>query len=285
MQSKKKLRGGMRVPFFQVDAFAEGPFSGNPAAVCVLEAWLDDWLLAAIAAENNLSETAFLVAWGDDFELRWFTPTVEVDLCGHATLASAFVVLERLTSDRDAVVFHTRRCGALTVSRGDANQFTLDFPSRPASRLGDDEIDLFAEALGARPTELWAARDHVALFSTEREVAALRPDFDRVLACADHAIIATAPGDSADVDFVSRFFGPAVGVPEDPVTGSAHATLTPFWADRLGKTELHARQISARGGSIHCRLDNDRVHLTGRAVLVIEGTMFITADDTPGRSS
>ncbi len=265
----------MRVPFFQVDAFAERPFSGNPAAVCVLEGWLDDRTLAAIAAENNLSETAFLVAHGDDFELRWFTPAVEVDLCGHATLASAFVVLEQLSSERRAVVFHTRRSGALTVHRDDDGRFTMDFPSRPPRRLGDDEIDLFAEALGARPNELWASRDHVALFSSERDVAALRPDFDRVLACADHAIITTAPGDASDVDFVSRFFGPAVGVPEDPVTGSAHATLAPFWADRLGKRELRARQISARGGSIDCRVDGDRVHLTGRAVLVIEGTMHV----------
>lgn len=259
------------IPFYQVDAFTSRPFAGNPAAVCPLEAWLPDELLLAIAAENNLSETAFFVAQGDRLELRWFTPAVEVELCGHATLAAGFVVLTRLAPGRAEVTFETRS-GPLTVRReGDA--LALDLPARPAApaEVGEDLV----AALGARPKAAIRARDLVAIFERAEEVRALRPDMSRLAALDVFAVGVTAPGggQDADVDFVSRFFAPAKGVPEDPVTGSLHCTLVPYWAERLGKTALAARQVSRRGGELRCALAGDRVVLGGQAALVIEGTL------------
>ena len=260
-----------QIPIFQVDAFTDRPFGGNPAAVCPLESWLPDDLLQKIALENHLSETAFLLPKQEDFELRWFTPAVEVDLCGHATLAAAWVVFEKLTEGRSEVRFHTRKSGTLTVTR-DGSRLVLDFPSRPPSpREGD--LDAVAEARGARPTALLESRDWVAVFERETDVAALAPDMQRVTDLGCFAIIATAPG--TDADFVSRFFGPRAGVPEDPVTGSAHSTLIPYWAKRLGKSDLFARQISARGGELHCTDRGDRVSIAGDAVLVLEGTFLL----------
>jgi PhzF family phenazine biosynthesis protein len=241
-----------------------------------MEEWLPAPLMQAIAAENALSETAFFVprAGSDDFELRWFTPVVEIDLCGHATLASAFVLMTLIDRARTRVVFHSAS-GPLVVTR-DADAYTLDFPSRPPRPLA--ALPGLAEALGAKPIELHRARDVVALFGSAEEVHALRPDMGAVAALPDtFAVIATAPGtgSDADVDFVSRFFAPAKGVAEDPVTGSAHVTLAPFWSARLGRPVLRARQVSARTGEMTCEVDGDRVRMTGHAVLVKTGTLHL----------
>ncbi|HEX3863753.1 MAG TPA: PhzF family phenazine biosynthesis protein [Stellaceae bacterium] len=261
----------MRLPLYQIDAFAEGPFTGNPAAVCPLDAWLPDNVMQAVAAENNLSETAFFVAEADGYRLRWFTPTTEVDLCGHATLASAYVVFRWLMPDRREVVFHTEHAGRLTVTR-DGDCFALDFPARPASPCPIS--DAVATALGRRPTAPFAARDYLAVYDSAEEVAALAPDFAAVAALDRFAVIVTAPG-TGGVDFVSRFFAPARGVDEDPVTGSAHCTLVPYWAERLGKIHLEARQLSRRGGALSCGLRGDRVTIAGRALLYLEGTITV----------
>lgn len=251
----------MKLQQYQVDAFASRVFEGNPAAVCPLESWLDDALLQAIALENNLSETAYLVPAGDSFELRWFTPSAEVELCGHATLAAAHVLYTELGYSAESVRFNTRS-GELIVRR-DGELYTLDFPATvpqpcpvPAG---------LAEALGRQPAEVLAADDLVAVFASAAEVLALEPD-QTLLAKLDYrGIIVTAPGETHD--FVSRFFAPRVGVPEDPVTGSAHCKLAPYWAQRLGKSRMSARQVSRRGGDLTVELRGDRVHMAGRAVL------------------
>jgi PhzF family phenazine biosynthesis protein len=262
----------MRTPIYQVDAFVTGrPFSGNPAAVCPLEAWLPDAAMQSIAAQNNLSETAFFVPEGDGYRLRWFTPAIEVDLCGHATLASAFVIFRFLAPQRRAVMFQTQQAGPLTVTR-DGELLALDFPSRPPTPCRMPER--LAAALGRSPSAVLAARDYLAIYDTEDDVAALTPDFAAFAALDRFAVIAAAPGING-VDFVSRFFAPAAGVPEDPVTGSAHCTLIPYWAGRLGKTRLEARQLSRRGGALSCALRGDRVTIAGRASLYLEGTITI----------
>lgn len=260
----------MRLRLFHVDAFADRVFSGNPAAVVPLDGWLPDATLQAIAAENALSETAFLVASADDWELRWFTPTTEVDLCGHATLASAFVIATILRPGDAPLRFHTRQAGTLVVTRDD-DVYTLDLPARPPM-TAPPAPDLISALGGARPREVLAARDWLVCYDESMMVRALRPDMAR-LARLDRMVIVTAPGE--DVDFVSRFFAPGAGVPEDPVTGSAHCTLVPYWAARLGKQRLEARQVSARGGRLHCALQGDRVHIGGRAVLYLEGTLHL----------
>jgi PhzF family phenazine biosynthesis protein len=261
------------LPCLQVDAFTRRPFAGNPAGVVPLEAWLPEATMQAVAAENAVAETAFFVRRADgDYDLRWFTPEVEVDLCGHATLASAFVVFDRLEPERRAVRFHTRS-GPLAVER-DGDALAMDLPARPPSPVGD-AIAAVAAALGQRPVATLAARDLMAVFDREEQVRALAPDMAKVAALDTFAVIATAPGDDDGVDFVSRFFAPAKGVPEDPVTGSAHSTLVPYWAERLGKSRLRARQISRRGGDLDCELRGDRVRLTGHAVLVKTGAVFV----------
>lgn len=260
------------IPIYQVDAFSESVFGGNPAAVCPLETWLDDDTMQRVAAENNLSETAFLVRREDgDFDLRWFTPVVEVDLCGHATLASGRVVLEHLEPGRETVSFHTRSGRLRVATEGD--RLVLDLPARPPRPTATPTLDDLAEALGARPVEVVAARDAIAIFETQADVASLVPDMARVAALDAFAVAATAPGD--EFDFVSRFFAPARGVAEDPVTGSAHASLVPFWAGRLGKRSLVARQISARGGTLWCRLEGERVVLAGHSALYLEGRIRV----------
>jgi PhzF family phenazine biosynthesis protein len=261
----------MRLPLYQVDAFTDRLFGGNPAAVVPLEAWLPDATLQAIATENNLSETAFFVREGGDYGLRWFTPMVEVDLCGHATLASAYVILNRLEPGRDSVAFQTRRAGRLTVTR-QGQALAMDFPARaPRPTTAPPAL---AAALGAPPVAVLAAGASLAVYERQEDVAALAPDFSALRRLDCSAVIATAPGANG-VDFVSRFFAPAMGIDEDPVTGSAHCTLIPYWAARLRKTALKARQISKRGGDLLCTLAGERVIIAGQAVLYLEGMMAV----------
>jgi PhzF family phenazine biosynthesis protein len=261
----------MRIPIYQVDAFTGEVFRGNPAAVCPLERWLDAPLMQAIAAENNLSETAFFVARGREFDIRWFTPAAEVDLCGHATLASAWVVFNWLDAARTNVTFQSKS-GPLVVERA-GELLAMELPSRPP---GECEPPAgLAEALGVRPRETLQSRDLVAVLGSETEVATLRPDFARIKALGTFAVCVTAPG--RDCDFVSRFFAPAVGIPEDPVTGSVHCTLVPYWSRRLGKKTLHARQVSARGGELFCEDLGERVIVAGRATPYLEGSIDVPA--------
>ena len=262
------------IPFYQVDAFTTRAFAGNPAAVCPLSAWLPDPVMQAIAGENNLSETAFFAPEGDGFRLRWFTPTHEVDLCGHATLASAHVLFSVLEPARTRVAFATRS-GVLTVERA-GEHLEMDFPSFPPSPLPEIPAAL-AAALGASPVATLAARSLVAVFDDAQVVRRLRPDLGAIAALDWSSVMITAPGDgiAGEADFVSRYFAPRFGVPEDPVTGSAHCTLAPYWGQRLGKSILRARQVSARGGELTCALRGERVGLIGDAVLVIRGTILL----------
>jgi PhzF family phenazine biosynthesis protein len=262
------------LPFTQVDAFADAPFTGNPAAVMPLDAWLDDATLQAIAEENNLSETAFIVATPDDpdadYALRWFTPAVEVKLCGHATLASGHVLMTT-AKGRDAIRFRTRHAGVLTVTRdGDAYAISL-----PAWNMAPRSLPELAAGLGGEPIEShWRDGGYsLFLFPDAAAVRALTPDYAALKGLGDTMLIATAPGDDSDI--VSRVFVPGGGVNEDPVTGSAHCLLTPFWAARLGKDQISAYQASARGGRLGCRLVGDRVVLTGACRTVIEGRFVL----------
>jgi PhzF family phenazine biosynthesis protein len=259
----------MKLPLYQVDAFTTRLFGGNPAAVVPLDEWLPDDVLAAIAAENNLSETAFVLPQADPAPLRWFTPAVEVDLCGHATLATAHILFRHRFPGRDRLAFSTRS-GTLTVTR-QGELLSMDFPARPASTV--EITDALVAALGRRPARAYRARDLMAVFDAESDVRDLQPDFQRVTALDAFAVIVTAPGKEAD--FVSRFFAPAKGIPEDPVTGSAHCTLIPYWAARLGRTELTARQLSRRGGELYCRLRGYRVDIAGRAVEYLRGEITV----------
>ncbi len=264
----------MRIPLYQVDAFTDRVFGGNPAAVCPLEHWLPDAVLQGIAAENNISETAYLVPAtaedAHDFHIRWFTPTTEVDLCGHATLASAWVIFQHLDVTMRPVRFASRS-GMLSVAQ-DESVLTLDFPAQP-TRSVDCPPEL-AAALGCTPEAVRrATTDFLVVLGTEAEIVALRPDFRRLAQLDGRGVIVTAPG--TDCDFVSRFFAPAAGIDEDPVTGSAHCTLTPYWAARLDKTELRARQRSERGGDLLCRLAGDRVHISGHAVTYLQGSIEV----------
>jgi PhzF family phenazine biosynthesis protein len=260
----------MRLPIYQVDAFAERLFAGNPAAVVPLESWLPDATLQAIAAENNLSETAFFVRHGDEYKLRWFTPVLEVDLCGHATLASAYVIFRFIAPERRSVAFETLKAGTLIVTRH-GDELAMDFPAwKPQPAEAPSGLVV---ALGRNPTELLASRDWFAVFEKAADVAAIKPDF-AALRRLDRAVIVTAPG-SGGVDFVSRFFAPGAGIDEDPVTGSAHCQLIPYWAERLGKRRLNARQISPRGGGLSCAIEGDRVTIAGRAQLYLEGTIEV----------
>ena len=255
----------MILKIFQVDAFASRPFEGNPAAVCPLEHWLNDDLLQAIAAENNLSETAFFVPSGKGFALRWFTPAREVALCGHATLATAHVIFEHLGHTEPLLIFDTLS-GKLTVRKNE-QELEMDFPALPPRRC--DCPDLLAEGLGNIPLEVWCADDYMAVFENEETVRTLRPRYDLLAQLDLRGVIVTAPGDV--VDFVSRFFAPKYGVAEDPVTGSAHCQLAPYWFARLGRATLSARQISKRGGSVRCEVKSGRVLLSGQAVTIMKG--------------
>lgn len=259
----------MKLPMWQVDAFAAERFRGNPAAIVPLDAWLPDAALQAIAAENNLAETAYLVPKGDDYDIRWFTPAIEVPLCGHATLASAWVVLNRLEPERAAVTFHSKS-GPLTVKR-EGERLSMDFPAVAVERA--PPWPELAEALGAAPAELYKGYQWLAVYDTEAQVRALAPDFAALGALELHGVIATARG--GDCDFVSRFFAPAAGIDEDPVTGSAHCRLVPYWAQRLDKTAFFARQVSARGGELWCELKGARVVMAGHVVPYLEGTIEV----------
>lgn len=261
----------MHLPIYQVDAFAEKLFGGNPAAICPLTEWLPDATMQAIAAENNLAETAFFVRESADYALRWFTPAVEVDLCGHATLASAHVVFSFLEPGRERVNFRTLKAGTLTVARR-GDMLMMDFPARPATAV-DPPPGLLA-ALGGSPREVLKARDHMVVYGSAAEVAALKPDFAALGRLDCWAAIATAPGEDG-TDFVSRFFAPRQGIDEDPATGSSHCTLVPYWAARLGKRQLKARQLSRRVGTLTCALNGDRVAIGGRAVLYLEGKITV----------
>ncbi|HLZ53787.1 MAG TPA: PhzF family phenazine biosynthesis protein [Verrucomicrobiae bacterium] len=256
----------MKIPYFEVAAFTDRLFGGNPAGVCALPRWLSNATLQNIATENNLAETAFFVATGSDYELRWFTPEMEIDLCGHATLASAFVLFSELGFRGNLVRFHSRTSGTLTVTR-EGEILTLDFPSRPAVSCPPPEV--LVRGLGRQPLELLRARDFLAVFASDTEVRALQPDFSLLKTLEAFGVIATAPG--SDCDFVSRFFVPKAGVPEDAVTGSSHCTLVPYWSRRLGRTTLFARQVSRRGGELFCRQTGDRILIGGKAVLYLRG--------------
>lgn len=259
----------MNLQIFQVDAFTNVPFHGNPAAVVPLEKWLPDETMQAIALENNLSETAFFVREGDGYGLRWFTPTFEIDLCGHATLASSYVLYDQLGATESVLRFQSKS-GLLTVERR-GDKLVLDFPSRPAKP--SDAPDGLFEALGRKPLEVFRSRDYMLVYESEDDIRSIAPDFSALARVKTHAVIVTAPGKTSD--FVSRFFAPEAGINEDPVTGSAHCNLIPYWAERLGKTELFARQLSARGGELFCELAGDRVKIGGNATLYLKGDIYV----------
>ena len=259
----------MELPIWFVDAFTSRRFGGNPAAVVPLKEWLPEELMLTIANENNLSETAYFVGSDNSYEIRWFTPKAEVPLCGHATLASGWVLFNRLTTGAQTVSFASKS-GLLKVNRR-ANRLALDFPVNRVERVPvSGEI---VAALGSEPDELYSGLQWLAVYRSEVEIRRLAPDMERLVATGIHGVIVSAPGN--DCDFVSRFFAPALGVPEDPVTGSAHTRLAPYWSARLGRNSLFARQVSARGGEIWCELSGDRVHIAGDAALYLEGSIHI----------
>ena len=261
----------MRTPIYQVDAFASRPFTGNPAAVMPLKSFPDDAVMQAIAAENNLAETAFLVPEGGEYRLRWFTPVLEVPLCGHATLASAAVVLEKLEPKRSQVMFHTKS-GPLTVKRAGA-RYVMDFPARPSETVPASAA--LIAALGVTPREVTLNLfNYLAILDSAAAVRSLKPDMEGLYGLDRLGVIVSAPGDQG-YDFVSRYFAPQKGIPEDPVTGAAHCMLAPYWAQRLGKTDFRAYQASARGGELGVRLRGERVELEGACVFYLEGQVEI----------
>ncbi len=255
---------------YQIDAFTDRLFGGNPAAVCPLDRWLDDAVMQSIAAENNLAETAFFVSNGVEYDLRWFTPATEVDLCGHATLASAWVVFNELAAERETVTFSTRS-GNLVVRRA-GERLVMDFPAKPAHPR--DLPPALLDGLGRAPEAVFAADDYMAVFASEDDVRALRPDMAALAQNDRRGVIVTAPGKRTD--FGSRFFAPNLGIPEDPVTGSAHCTLVPYWSAQLGKQKLHALQVSTRGGELFCEDHGERVIIAGHAVKYFEGTITVS---------
>ena len=248
---------------YVVDAFADRVFEGNPAAVCLPESWPSEEQMMAITRENNLSETAFAVREGEDWRLRWFTPGGEIDLCGHATLAAAYAISRFVDPDAEELRFQTLS-GLLTVKR-EGELYSMDFPAYTLKPL--EVTDAITEALGARPKEVWRARDLVCVFDDPQQVIQMKPDLDKVRALKGALMQVTAPGTGTEFDCISRTFAPKMEVPEDPVCGSGHCHIVPYWAAKLGKTELTARQASPRGGTLYCRLEGDRVILAGRAAL------------------
>jgi len=259
----------MKLSQYQVDAFANKPFEGNPAAVCPLEKWLDDATMQAIAEENNLAETAFFVKEDETFRIRWFTPNTEVALCGHATLASAYVLFNELGFESDSVVFDSLS-GALGVARN-GDLLTLDFPSQPPC-VSDIPLGL-ENALGTSISRCLKNEDYIVVLETERDVLKLQPDFSKLMEVDARGVIVTAR--SEKYDFVNRFFGPRVGVNEDSVTGSAYTKIVPYWAKELSKTKMLGKQVSSRGGEVICELDGDRVKIGGRGVLFSKGQIYL----------
>ncbi len=259
----------MQIPLYQIDAFAARPFEGNPAAVCPLEKWLPDEVMQAVAAENNLSETAFFVPTRDGFHIRWFTPASEVDLCGHATLASAHVLFDHLGHEEGEIVFASRS-GPLRV-RKDGAHLVMDFPAQPATPC--DTPPAIVRAFGRQPRECLKSEDYLVVFEDASDVRAAQPDFAALTELDLRGVIITAP--SSHHDFVARFFAPKLAVPEDPVTGSAYTQLAPYWADRLGKQKFCARQLSRRGGEVTCEVVGDRVFIAGTAVPYLRGHIEI----------
>lgn len=259
----------MKIPLYQVDAFTGRVFGGNPAAVCPLECWIADDLMQKIAEENNLSETAFFVKKGSGYELRWFTPAIEIDLAGHPTLAAAYVIYNYYDHQTDRIVFSSKS-GELVITRKD-DLICMDFPAREGVPVGDNEH--LNKGLGHKPLELYKARDYLAVFNSEDEILTMQPDFEALKKLDCLGIIVSAAGREAD--FVSRFFAPSAGINEDPVTGSSHTTLIPYWAKRLGEDRLHAYQLSKRRGELFCRYLGERVEISGRAVTYLTGSITI----------
>ena len=261
----------MKIPLFHVDAFTTKLFTGNPAAVCLLDTWLADHLLLNIAAENNLPETAFVVRKNGQFHLRWFTPKVEIDLCGHATLASAFIVFANKMVNGNTVTFASKS-GPLTVTQQASGFLSMTLPSRKATPCAIPEM--LHQGLGIKPLATLSARDLLVIVNNEEQVQGLRPDLELLATITDHfGVIVSAPGNK--VDFVSRFFAPNAGIPEDPVTGSSHCTLSPYWAKRLQKNNLHALQLSPRGGELFCENKQDQVVISGNATLYLQGEISL----------
>lgn len=260
-----------KIKLYQIDAFTDKVFGGNPAAVCVLDEWLNDDMMQLIGAENNLAETAFVVPKGEAYEIRWFTPTVEVDLCGHATLAAAYVLFNFYNHPSDKIILHSHRSGQLAVSK-QGDELTLDFPVDEYAEIEVPQI--LTEALGKAPLAAFRGKtDFMLVYPSQQDVEAFDPDLGLLVQVGGRGVIVTAPGN--EVDFVSRFFAPQVGIPEDPVTGSAHTTLTPYWSQKMGKEKLTARQISKRVGNLTCEIAGDRVYLTGKAVTYLTGEITV----------
>ena len=261
----------MEIPLYQIDAFASRLFEGNPAAVCPLEKWLPDEIMQSIAKENNLSETAFFVPKGKGFQIRWFTPTSEVDLCGHATLASGYALFHILGYKGDTIAFDSRS-GVLIVTKRE-DRMVMDFPSQPPV-LCDTPKEI-VQAFEAAPVECLKSEDYVVVFDREMDIVSADPDFSQLSKLDLRGVIITAK--STRYDFVARFFAPKYGVPEDPVTGSAYTQLAPYWASKIGSKRFHVKQLSSRGGELTCELVNDRVLISGKAIKYMEGKIMIEA--------
>ncbi len=261
----------MTIPIYQADAFTAQLFGGNPAAVCPLDKWLPDETMQKIAVENNLAETAFFVKNETGYKLRWFTPEYEIDLCGHATLASAHILFTELNHTNDTIHFETVKAGTLTVTKA-GDKYTIDFTSRPPINI--EQPNGLVEDLGEKqPLVILRSRDYFLVYESEDDIRDISPDFFALSKMDTVGVIITAPG--KEVDFVSRFFAPGAGIPEDPVTGSAHCNLIPYWAEKLGKTKLHAYQLSARKGELWCELKGDRVLMSGKAVTYLKGEIYL----------
>lgn len=262
----------MKLTIYQIDAFADQVFKGNPAAVCILEAWLDSELMQKIAQENNLAETAFVVQKNSVFELRWFTPEIEVDLCGHATLATAYVLFNYHGVPENTIQFYSPKSGQLTVQRQSNGMMTMDFPADETAFIRS--ITEINNAIGLTPLKTIKGKtDYLLIYSSQAEIEAIAPNFHLLDQLDCRGVIVSAPG--TQVDFVSRFFAPQCGIPEDPVTGSAHTTLTPYWALTLGKTKMRAKQLSQRGGDLICEYLDDRVKISGKAAPYLVGEIEI----------
>jgi PhzF family phenazine biosynthesis protein len=261
----------MKLTIYQVDAFAEKVFTGNPAAIVPLEEWIDDDLMQKIGMENNLAETAFFVKTDNGYHIRWFTPTLEIDLCGHATLGSAYIIKNFIEPHLAEINFTTQKVGALRATAKDGI-YTLDFPSR-MPQPGDAPDKLLKSLNITTAVEVLKSRDYFVVLPNEDAVKNVEPDFTLMKELDSVGVIVTAKGQSADV--VSRCFYPGAGIPEDPVTGSAHCNIVPYWSDKLGKTKLFCKQLSQRGGDLHCELEGDRVLMSGKCVLFLEGEINV----------